>query len=94
MTNLFQTLISNPYIRAQILSDVRAAAMALGGILVAHGVGDASTAQALAGLFVALVSWYFSTMDVKGVDAKINAAIKAAPDSPPEVINALKNGKF
>lgn len=94
MTDLLRILISNPMTRAFVLASLRHAATAAGAALVAHGIGDASTTQALVGLVIALASWWLSQQDVKRVDAKITAAVALAPDSPTETINALKQGKF
>lgn len=94
MTGFFQSLIANPTIRAYVIASIRHLATAAGAALVARGLGDASTSTALVGLAMAVVSWGFSQLDVKKVDAKINRAIALAPDSPAGTIAALKNGKF
>lgn len=94
MTNLFQSLIKNPTVRAYVLATVRHLATAGGAALAANGFGNADTTQALVGLVIAVVSWYFSQSDVKGVDKKVNALAALAPNTPQETITALKNGKF
>ena len=101
MTTIFQNLIRNPLVRAQVLAQVRnllgAATGALALWLSAH-VTDMGTAKLIAGavlnIGMALATAYFSHQDVKGVDAKINAAIALAPQTPQETIVALKDGKF
>lgn len=93
--------LSNPTVRSYILAAVRHAVTYGGGLLSAYllkkgaSTSDAaSLVQGLTGIVLAGVSITFSIMDVNGVDKKINAAIKLAPDSPPATIAALKQGHF
>lgn len=94
MNNFFQSLIASPMVQAYALATLRHLATAGGAALVAHGIGDASTTQALVGLAMALASWWFSQRDVTGVNKKVTAALALAPDSPAETVAALKAGRF
>ena len=109
ISSIFQNIIRNPLVRAQVLAQGRHVVTyiagliggAIGTLLIAHGV-DSKTALsvgvAVTGIVVSLGSWamsaFFVHQDVKGVDAKMNAAIALAPQTPQETIAALKAGKF
>ena len=109
MLVIFQSLIRNPLVRAEVrtqgLHVITYVAGLIGGavgtLLIAHGV-DSKTALsvsvAVTGIVVSLGGWamsaFFVHQDVKGVDAKMNAAIALAPQTPQETIAALKAGKF
>ena len=102
-------IFSNPLVRAQVLAQGRHVITyvagliggAVGALLIAHDV-DTKTAlsvgAAVTGIVVSLGGWamsaFFVHQDVKGVDAKINAAIALSPQTPQETIAALKSGKF
>jgi hypothetical protein len=101
MTSLFQSLIKSPVIRAQILATLRhlctLGAGALGTWLLAHGADqsmEVSITQALVSAVMGLAAFGFAALDVHKVDAKVNAAIALAPNSPAETIAALKAGKI
>lgn len=98
---MFQSLISNPVTRAYIAAAIRHALTYGGGILSTYllskgaSSGDVSNlVEGLIGAGMAVTSIAFSMMDVKKVDSKVSAAIALAPQSPPEVVQALKDGHF
>lgn len=89
-TNLFRSLITNGYIRAQILGVVRNLALMAGSALVADGLTSSGGAESLVGFAVALVSMGFSAYDKYVVKQKIFAAIAAPAGTPASVIDAVK----
>ena len=109
MPTIFQSLIRNPLVRAQVLAQGRHVVTyvagliggAIGTLLIAHGVDSKSALSvgvAVTGIIVSLGGWamsaFFVHRDVMGVDTKIKEAKAAAPQTPQETIAALKSGKF
>lgn len=92
LINLGRQMLSNDYVRAQVLAVARHLGTMLGTSLVAHGFLPASGGyvEQIAGLAVILTVQVLSQLDVAGVGAKMVAAVQAAP--PPDT--ALKTGKF
>ncbi len=72
-------LVKSPFIRARLLSAVRAGVTSLGAGLVAKGYADDSIIQGAAGLAVTLVGFWLGDYDVKTVDKKIQAATQVEP---------------
>lgn len=88
------SLLKNPLVRAYGLAILRHCLTAAGVLVVSKGYLDNSHVQEYIGSVMTVASVLLSQYDVKQVDNKVNAAIALAPQSAPEVIQALKNGKF
>jgi hypothetical protein len=94
MDKLLSGLIRNPLVRAYLLSWLRHGLTWLGGLVLAHGWATSNELTKVIGGAMTMAGIILSQYDVAQVDAKIEAAVALAPQTPAATIVALKNGKF
>lgn len=73
--------LKSDYFKAQLLAFTRHVVTAAGSGLVVHGYATDGMVQLSVGLAVATVSFFWSQLDVKWVDGKIQIALQT-PETP------------